>query len=136
METNDARKTYKSTRTMVYSCQYHVIWCPKYRRKALTDVQSRLKELILSKQEEPDFEVLEMETMSDHAHCLLDVCPRIGIDKAAGRLKGYTSSVPREEFPELKKRLPSLWTRSKFISAVGSVSLEAVKNYIEGQKGV
>jgi putative transposase len=42
----------------------------------------------------------------------------------------------REEFPTLKSRLPTLWTRSKFISSVGSVSLEVVKKYIEEQKGV
>jgi len=53
-----------------------------------------------------------------------------------GKIKGYTSHVLRTEYPWLKKRLPSLWTRSKFISSVGAVSLEVVQKYIENQKGV
>jgi hypothetical protein len=74
MTIKDPRKHYKTTPTLVYSCQYHVIWCPKYRRKVLSEaIQTRLKELIISKQEALDFEVLEMETMSDHVHLALDV---------------------------------------------------------------
>jgi putative transposase len=99
-------------------------------------IQARLKELLDSKAAELKCEILEMEIMSDHVHLLLDVCPQIGIDKVVGRLKGYTSFMLRNEFPELKRRLPSLWTRSKFISTVGSVSLDSVKKYIEDQKGV
>jgi putative transposase len=49
-------------------------------------------------------------------------------------IKGYTSKILREEFPELRKRLPTLWTESKFISSVGAVTLETVKKYIEEQK--
>jgi len=51
-------------------------------------------------------------------------------------IKGYTSHELRKEFPSLKSRLPTLWTHSKFISSVGSVTLDVVKKYIEGQKGV
>lgn len=53
-----------------------------------------------------------------------------------GKIKGYTSHRLRTEFPKLKSRLPNLWTRSKFISTVGTVSLEVVKRYIENQKNV
>jgi len=49
------------------------------------------------------------------------------------RIKGYTSNVLREEFPELRKKLPTLC--SKFISSVGAVTLEVVQKYIEEQKG-
>ncbi len=74
--------------------------------------------------------------MPDHVHLLLDVDPRIGIDKIVGKIKGYTSFQLRDEFPWLKKRLPTLWTRSKFISTVGAVTLEVVQKYIEDQKKV
>jgi putative transposase len=101
----------------------------------LTDIiQKRLKKLIIEKQKEFQFEILEMETMPDHVHLLLDVNPHIGIYKIIGEIKGYSSKILREEFPELKRKLPTLWTRSKFISSVGSVSLEIVKKYIEDQK--
>jgi putative transposase len=64
------------------------------------------------------------------------VNPQIGIAKIVGQIKGYTAHALWEEFPWLKKRLPSVWTRSKFISSVGTVTLEVVQGYIETQKGV
>jgi putative transposase len=64
------------------------------------------------------------------------VNPQIGIAKIVGQIKGYTVHALREEFPWLKKRLPSVWPRSKFISSVGTVTLEVVQRYIETQKGV
>ena len=86
-------------------------------------------------QEEQNFKVLEMEVMPDHVHLLLDVDPTIGIDILVSRIKGRTSNLLHKEFPELSRKLPTLWTRSKFIATVGSVSLDVVKQYIENQKG-
>lgn len=132
---NSTTKQYKSTNTIVYSCQYHVIWTTKYRRPVLApEIQIRLKELILEKATELECSVLELETMSDHVHLLVDAHPELGIYRLIARLKGYTSNRLRNEFPELKSKLPTLWTRSKFISTVGAVSLEIVKRYIEDQK--
>ncbi len=137
MELKNSNKKYKSSNHLVYSCQYHAIFCPKYRRKVLTDgIDERLKELIIEKQEEYGYEVLDMEVMPDHVHLLLDVDPKIGIYSVITKIKGYSSKQLREEFPALKKRIPTLWTRSKFISSVGSVTLDVVKRYIEEQKHV
>lgn len=91
--------------------------------------------MILEKQEKYDYKVLDMEVMLDHVHLLLDINPKMGVFYVVNQIKGYTSRVMRNEFPELKRRLPTLWTRSKFISSVGAVTLEAVKRYIEEQKG-
>ena len=135
MNIADTRKNYKSTNTLVYSCQYHIIFTTKYRRKVLTEkIQKRLKQLVLEKQEEYEYEVLEIEIMEDHVHLLLDINPQRGIYKIIGQIKGYTSNILRKEYIELRRRIPTLWTRSKFISSVGSVSLEVVKKYIEDQK--
>jgi putative transposase len=90
----------------------------------------------MEKQEEYGYEVLDMEVMPDHVHLLLDVDPKIGIYSVITKIKGYTSKQLREEFPALKKRIPTLWTHSKFISSVGSVTLDVVKRYIEEQKHV
>jgi putative transposase len=76
-----------------------------------------------------------MEIMPDHVHLILDVDPRVGVNKVVGQIKGWTARALREEFPFMKSRLPSLWTRSKFISTVGSVSLAVVKQDIANQKG-
>jgi putative transposase len=72
----------------------------------------------------------------DQVHLLLDVNPQIGIAKIVGQIKGYTAHILRTEFPGLKKRLPSLWTRSKFVSSVGAVTLEVVQRHIDPQKGI
>ena len=94
-----------------------------------------MKELVLGKQEEYGFVVMEMEIMPDHVHLLLDIDPRVGVNSVIAKIKGYTSHELRQEFPWLKKRLPTLWTRSKFISTVGAVTLEVVQQYIVNQKG-
>lgn len=103
----------------------------------LTDgVDTRFKELVLEKQTEYQYTVVEMEVMPDHVHLLLDVNPKVGVFDVVNHIKGYTSHELRKEFPSLKTRLPTLWTRSKFISSVGAVTLEVVKKYIEEQHDV
>ena len=132
-----SKREYQSDGTYIYSCQYHVVFCPKYRRKVLVDgADSRLKELILEKQKEYCFKVLEMEVMPDHVHLLIDVNPKVReVYNLVNMLKGYTSNVLRKEFRHLRSRIPTLWTHSKFIATVGSMSLDVVKRYIEEQKG-
>ena len=135
MEIVNHTKAYHADQHLVFSCQYHVIFCPKYRRKVLCDVlDERFKELVLLDQERSEYRVVEMEVMPDHVHMLLDVSPSIGIFKTVCHIKGFTSRVLRREYPSLKTRMPSLWTRSSFISTVGSVSLDVVRGYIENQK--
>lgn len=137
MEIQNRSKKYHSDGRMIYSCQYHVIFCPKYRRAVLEgEIENRLKQLIHDKQKEYGYEVLDMEIMPDHVHLLIDVDPKKGIVTIVNMIKGYTSHELREEYPSLKSRLPTLWTHSKFISSVGSVTLEVVKKYIEEQKGI
>jgi putative transposase len=136
MKIQNPEKPYHKTHSLVYSCQYHVIFSTKYRRKVLADgIDVKLKELITSKQDEYHYTILEMEVMPDHVHLLLDVNPTDGIYKVIGLIKGYTAHELRKEYPSLVSRLPSLWTRSRFISTVGSVTLDVVKQYIEEQKG-
>lgn len=128
---------YKSNNNIIYSCKYHVVFCPKYRRSVLVDgVDVRLKELIEEVADELYLDVIEQEIMPDHVHLLLEVDPQFGIHKAVKRIKGYSSNVLRSEFPWLKKRIPTLWTNSYFVSTVGGAPLFAIKQYIENQKTV
>ena len=137
MRLEQAEKPYHTDHSIVYSCQYHVIFCPKYRRAVLEDAVARqMKEMILEKQAEYGYAVMSMEIMPEHVHLLLDVDPRVGINNVVAKIKGYTSHELREEYPWLKKRLPTLWTRSKFISIVGAVTLDTVQRYIADQRGV
>jgi putative transposase len=128
---------YKSNLNVVYSCKYHVVWCPKYRRKVLVgDVASRLKEIIKHVVEEKRAELLELEVMPDHVHLLVEVDPQFGIHKLIKLVKGRSSRLLRQEFLVLRKRLPTLWTNSYFASTVGGAPLKVIKQYIENQKNV
>ena len=128
---------YKSNHNVVYSCKYHVVWCPKYRRPVLVDgADERLKEICRDVADELHFEIIEMEVMPDHVHMLLEVDPQFGIHRAVKRMKGRSSHDLRQEFPWLRSRIPTLWTNSYFVSTVGGAPLETVKRYIENQRNV
>lgn len=128
---------YKSNRNITYSCKYHVVWCPKYRRSVLIDgVDVRLKELLVEKCAEHQSEIIELEVMPDHVHLLVEVDPQYGIHRLVKQIKGYSSRILRQEFPWLRSRIPTLWTNSYFVSTVGGSPLEAIKKYIENQKDV
>jgi len=127
---------YKSNRHIVFSCKYHVIWCPKYRRPVLEPgVAARLKEITYQVAEELDVEVFEIEVMPDHVHLVCEVDPQFGIHKFVKRVKGRSSRLLRQEFPWLKSRLPTLWTHSYFVSTVGGAPLDVLKEYVQSQKG-
>jgi len=126
---------YKSNNNVVYSCKYHVVWCPKYRRKVLVGaVAERLKELIERRCSEINAEIIEIEVMPDHVHLLIEVDPQFGINRAVRSIKGFSSHTLRQEFPSLKTRLPTLWTNSYFVSTVGGAPLEIIRQYIENQE--
>jgi REP-associated tyrosine transposase len=129
-------KDVRSTNSVVYICRYHVVFCPKYRRKVLTPpIDERLKVILAGQIERWGQELIEMEVMPDHVHLLVGCDPQFGIHRLVKLLKGYSSHALRAEFPALKRRLPSLWTNSYFVSTVGGVTLETLKRYVESQKG-
>ena len=126
---------YKSNKNVVYSCKYHVVWCPKYRRPVLVNgVVKRLKRIILDTAKDRGAEVMELEVRSDHVHLLIEVDPQYGVDRMIRRIKGRSSHILRREFPRLATRLPTLWSHSYFVSTVGSSPRGALKQYIENQK--
>ncbi len=134
---SEYRVRYKSNDNVVYSCKYHVVWCPKYRRDVLKNgVDVRLKQIIYEVCNECGAEVLEMEVMPDHVHLLVEVDPQFGIAKLVKTIKGRSSRILRQEFRPCRTRLPSLWTNSWFVSTVGGAPLEIIKQYIEQQKHV
>ncbi|SEN08998.1 putative transposase, partial [Lihuaxuella thermophila] len=125
-------RTVQSNRNVVYDCKYHIVFCPKYRRKVLVPpVSDRLKELFMEKARELEVTISSMEIMPDHVHLLIQCDPQFGIHRAVKHLKGFTSRVLRQEFPHLKSRIPSLWTNSYFVATVGTVTLEVVNQYME-----
>ena len=125
---------YKSTNTTVYSAKYHIVWCPKYPRRVLQGhLVGRLHELNTDKVENHGGEVIELEIMPDHVHLLAEIPPQIALSKIMHAIKRQSSRVLRSEYPHLL-RLPSLWTRSWFVSTVGGAPLDVVRRYVENQK--
>jgi putative transposase len=131
------KNSFKRNRHVSYSCKYHVVFCPKYRRKVLVDgVDIRLKEIIYQVATELSCEVMELEVMPDQVHILCEVDPQFGVHKFVRRVKGGSSRLLRQEFPQLKSKLPTLWTNSYFVSTVGGAPMAILKQYIEAQKNV
>lgn len=129
------KQRWKTSNTTVYNVGYHLIWCPKYRREVLTgEVKTRLKELLLEKAERIKVDIENMEIMPDHVHLFLKSTPVNAPHYIVQQLKGYTSRMLRQEFPKLKSRLPTLWTRSYYVETIGHISESTVKRYIEDQK--
>jgi putative transposase len=127
--------TLRSNSNLVFRCAFHVVWCPKYRRRVIGGrMEERLKQLIREVVEEKGAWLVELETMPDHVHLLVEVDPQYGIHKLVKAIKGRTSRVLREEFPWLRSKLPTLWTNSYFVATVGGAPLSAIKRYVEQQK--
>lgn len=128
-------KRWKTNKSSVYDIEYHIIWCPKYRRKILTgEIESRLRELLLFKSTENGWVIENMEIMPDHIHIFIKATPSDSISHIVSQLKGYTSFILRNEFETIRKRLPSLWTRSFYVETIGYISESVIKKYIDDQK--
>jgi putative transposase len=124
-----------ASETTVYNIGYHLIWCPKYRRKVLTGlVEKRLKALLKQKANELGMSIQEIEVMPDHVHLFVKAKPVHSPHYIVQQLKGYTSRMLRQEFRILRTRIPTLWTRSYYCESVGHISEDTVRRYIEDQK--
>ena len=125
---------YRSTRKSVCSVKYHVIWCPKYRRDVLRGpIETRLKQIIGEVVAEFGGMVIEVETMPDHVHLLVELPPQVAVSKLVQILKGRSSRRLRQEFAHLA-RMKCLRSPSWFVCTVGGAPLEVVRRYVEGQK--
>ena len=123
---------YRRTKTTVSLINYHFVFCPRYRRKIFlnSQVEERFKTLVREICDELEIEVIAMECDQDHVHLFLNALPTFSPTDIMAKIKGVTSKKLREEFPHLQ-HLPSLWTRSYFVSTAGS---ETIRRYVENQK--
>ncbi|GIO04366.1 IS200/IS605 family transposase [Brevibacillus reuszeri] len=127
-------KEYRRTNTTVSLINYHFVFCPRYRRKVLVkQVEIRFKELLEEICQEKNWLIVAKEVMPDHVHLVLHCLPTDSPSDVMAKVKGVTSRILRQEFKHLA-HLPSLWTRSFFVSTAGNVSTETVKRYVEEQK--
>lgn len=130
----DVKRKAATTPGGVGDVGYHVVWCAKYRRPVLEgDVGVRCAELIRARADEHGWKIIALEVMPDHVRLFVKTRPKDSPSFVANQFKGYTSRVLRAEFPSLRSRLPTLWSRSYFVASVGAVSAETVRKYIDTQ---
>lgn len=117
----------------VHSIGWHIVWCPKYRKRVLVGpVAGRLRELLVAKGTERGSRVEALELMPDHRHLFVRTPPDVSASRVAHQMKGFTSNVLRSEFRHLRK-LPTLWSKSYFVASVGRVSEATIRKYIDEQ---
>lgn len=123
---NDTR--YRRNAGSVYSLKYHLVGCPKYRRKVLVgEMAEELYSLLYQKAQELDVTIEALEIMPDQVHRFIESDPTEAPQRLANQFKGYTSRI-------LRSRLPGMWSRSYDVGTIGHVSEETVQRYIEMQK--
>ena len=125
----------KSTSHAVYEAKYHLVWCPKYRKKILVgEIRERVKELFFEIAERYDFEIDRCEVAEGHIHILISFQPRYSIAQVVGIIKGKSGSKIFEEYPMLKKKLwgGHLWEQGYFARTVGEqITDDVIRRYIE-----
>lgn len=124
---------YKRSKHHIYLLNYHLIFCPKRRKKVLIGkVKDRLLQIIQDKAKQIKVDIVAVEIMPNHVHLFVSAYPKLPVHKIVKAFKGVSSHILRKEFPHLLK-IPSLWTHSYFVSTAGNISSETVKKYIEAQ---
>ena len=128
----------RKTRYAHYTLNYHFVWCPKYRRKALTgEVAKRLRMIVDDIAGQMGFDVIALEVQPDHVHLFISAPPKYSPAKLINAVKGASSRRLRNEFPELKSAVDeeTLWTRTYYVGTAGHVSSETITRYIEECRG-
>ncbi len=127
---------YRSSSHTVYDIKYHFVWITKYRYKVLRGEKAiRLRELLRQGCEAKNLEIIKGSIGPDHVHMLLSCPTDMSSSQIMQYLKGRSSHLLQEEFPELKKRYwgQHMWARGYFCGTVGEVDQETIKRYIETQ---
>ena len=125
-------------RGYVYSIQYHIVWCVKYRHKILTSkIENKLVDVLYRIANENNFQILECNTDYDHIHLLINCTPQHYIPDIMQKMKGISSRMLMKEFGEvLRKKLLGghLWNPSYFVATVSENTEEQIRKYIKNQK--
>ena len=125
-------------RGYVYSIQYHLVWCVKYRRKILTiEIEKDLIEILNKIARDNNFEILECNGDLDHIHLLINCSPQHYIPDMIKALKGVSARLLMKKYGEyINEMLWSghLWNPSYFIATVSENTERQIREYIQNQK--
>jgi putative transposase len=119
-----------------WNCKYHIVFIPKYRRKAIygklkADIGSILRQLCEYKR----VEIVEAHAMSDHIHMLVKIPPKIAVSNFMGYLKGKSSLMIFERHANLKYKYGNrnFWAKGYYVTTVG-LNAKTVEEYIRNQE--
>ena len=128
---------YKKLSHVIYKCDYHIVWVPKYRLRILKGVIKDLVDSDIRKLcEWKKCEVGELNVQEDHVHLVLSVPPKVSISSLMGILKGKIAIKIFKSYPDLKKKPywgNHFWARGYFVSTVG-LDEEMIKKYVKHQE--
>lgn len=128
------RKIYTDTEGIYHNCSYQVLWAVKYKRQILHDnIEQKLRDIIKTKCESnEDITLLDIDIYSNYVILLLAVAPKYGIHRAIKYIKSESSHILREEFPELKSKLPTLWDNQYVVisQSTGNITKNDIEEYL------
>ena len=125
---------YKRGSHSVYDCNYHIVWVTKYRYPVLLgDIAVRARDLIRRICRDEGVEIIRGKVAKDHIHIYVSIPPYISVSKVVQYLKGKTSRIIQQEYPELRKRYwgKHFWAVGYFVRTSGNVTDGIIKQYIE-----
>ena len=120
----------------VWGCKYHIIWIPKYRKKAIfEDLRKYLGEIFRELATQKECKVLEGHIMPDHVHILISIPPKHSVSQIVGFIKGKSAIQIARTFQGRKKNFVGqhFWARGYYVSTVGKDE-DAVRKYIQRQE--
>lgn len=128
---------YRKLTHVVYKCDYHIVFTPKYRFRILTgQIMSMLEQDIRSICQWKDVELAELSIQIDHVHMIVSIPPRVSVSDFMGILKGKTAIKLFKSYPNLKKKPywgNHFWARGYFVNTVG-INEEMIRRYVKYQE--
>jgi len=121
----------------VHDIQYHFVWVTKYRYQILTrDIALRMRDLTRQTCEARNITILNGHVSKDHVHLHVSSPPGLAPSKIAQYIKGRSSRLIQQEFPQLRKRYwgRHLWARGYFCATIGKVTEKMIAAYIQQQE--
>ena len=128
---------YKKLSHVVYKCDYHIVWTPKYRYRVLFgEVKSLVENDIRMLCDRKSVEVIELNVRIDHVHVVASIPPKVSVSTLMGTLKGKLAIKLFKSYPKLKQKPywgNHFWSRGYFVTTVG-VDEEIIRRYVKYQE--
>ena len=134
---SDDPRTLRTDAKVAHQCVFDILWCTQYRLSVLEgQVEIRLRDVIDAVLAQKQERLIGIDIGPDRVRLVLEASPQLGVHRLVKALKFESARVLRKEFPSLRSRLPSLWTRSYLVATVGDgLSPEMIEHYVDQQKG-